>query len=436
MDVKRYVSDMAKAAKIAAQKLTYAPMKVKDNALETMASGLIENAERIKQENNKDIKEARKSGLSGAIVDRLKLDDKRIEDMATGLREIAMQPDPIGAVEELRRRPNGMEVGKMRVPIGVIGIVYESRPNVTADAAGLCIKSGNAVILRGGSEAINSNVCIANILSDAAESAGLPERAINLIETTDRKAVIEMLKAEGLIDLVVPRGGKGLIKTVMDNSLIPVIKHYDGVCHVYVDDEADLDMALRIAYNAKAQRPGVCNAMETLLVNSKVADSFLPKIAHKLEEAGVEIRGCERTRNILSSIEPSPIESIGDRSGVGDRIQEATQEDWYAEYLDLILAVKVVDSIDEAMDHIDVYGSHHTDAIVTDNYFKARKFVMSVDSSSVMVNASTRLSDGAIYGLGAEVGISTDKLHARGPMGAESLTTYKWVVYGDGQLRE
>ncbi len=425
MDVKRYVSDMAKAAKIAAQKLSCVPMKVKDNALETMASGLIENAERIKQENNKDLEEARKSGLPGAIVDRLKLDDKRIGDMATGLREIAIQPDPIGAVEELRRRPNGMEVGKMRVPIGVIGIVYESRPNVTADAAGLCVKSGNAVILRGGSEALFSNVCIANILSDAAESAGLPERAINLIETTERKAVIEMLKAEGLIDLVVPRGGKGLIKTVMDNSLIPVIKHYDGVCHVYVDDEADLDMALRIAYNAKAQRPGVCNAMETLLVNSKVADSFLPKIAQKLEEAGVEIRGCERTRNILS-----PIESIGDRT------QAATQEDWYAEYLDLILAVAVVDSIDEAMDHIDVYGSHHTDAIVTDNYFKARKFVMSVDSSSVMVNASTRLSDGAIYGLGAEVGISTDKLHARGPMGAESLTTYKWVVYGDGQLRE
>jgi glutamate-5-semialdehyde dehydrogenase len=300
----------------------------------------------------------------------------------------------------------------------VIGIIYESRPNVTADAAGLCLKAGNAVILRGGSEAINSNICLVEILSEAACSAGMPENAIQLIETTDRKAVTEMLKAEGWIDLVIPRGGKELIKTVVEHSRIPVIKHYEGVCHIYVDDEADLEMAQKLCFNAKIQRPGVCNAMETLLVNAEIAKEFIPIIVEQLTKAGVEIRGCPRTREI------SP------------EVKEATEDDWYTEYLDLILSVKVVDSLEEAIVHISQYGSAHTDAIVTQNYFKAQQFVTEVDSSSVMVNASTRLSDGGIYGLGAEIGISTDKLHARGPMGVKDLTTYKWVVYGEGQIRE
>jgi len=417
VDIAGYVRDVAERAKKASFELGFASTEIKNRALLEMADAIEDKAGLIKEENRKDLESGREKGLSKAMIDRLELTDKRIAGMAKGLREVAALPDPVGAVESMRRRPNGLLIGKMRVPIGVIGVIYESRPNVTADATSLCLKSGNAVVLRGGSEAINSNICIADILSEAATSAGIPEGAVSLIRTTDRAAVDEMLRAQGLIDLIIPRGGEGLIRRVAERSLIPVIKHYKGVCHVYVDDEADLDMAETISFNAKVQRPGVCNAMETLLVHRDVAEAFLPRMLGKLSEAGVEIRGCPETCRIYPGAKP------------------ATEDDWYAEYLDLILAVRIVSDIDEAISHINRYGSAHTDAIVTRNYFKARKFVTEVDSSSVMVNASTRFSDGGEYGLGAEIGISTDKLHARGPMGLEELTTYKWVVYGDGQIR-
>ena len=418
MDVTSYVLEKAKSAKAASRAMAGISTKIKNNALNAMAATLVEHGNRIKEENAKDVEAARERGLVSAMIDRLTLTDKRIRAMADGLREIAMLSDPVGSMEEMRRRPNGLRIGKLRVPIGVIGFIYESRPNVTAYAAGLCLKAGNAVVLRGGSEAIRSNICLAHLLADAAASAGIPQDAFSMIETTDREAVTAMLSAEGLIDVIIPRGGEELIKAVVEHSKIPVIKHYKGVCHVYVDTEADLGMAETIAFNAKVQRPGVCNAMETLLVHRDVADAFLPRIARRLIEAGVELRGCDETRKILPGIK-----------GV-------TEEDWYAEYLDLTLAIRVVDSLDAAIDHITTYGSAHTDAIVTRDYFAAQKFVTMVDSSSVMVNASTRFSDGGEYGLGAEVGISTDKLHARGPMGIEELTTYKWVVYGEGQIRE
>ena len=417
MQIGKYVAEKVRTAKAASRRMVSLSTRVKDEALLRMARAVEDSAELVKEENGRDLEAARQKGLSGAMLDRLRLNDNQITGMAQGLREIAALPDPVGALEMVRR-PSGIRVGKLRVPIGVIGIIYESRPNVTADAAGLCLKAGNAVILRGGSEAINSNICLVKILSEAACSAGVPEDAIQLIETTDRKAVTEMLKAEGWVDLVIPRGGKELIKTVVEHSRIPVIKHYEGVCHIYVDDEADLEMAQKLCFNAKIQRPGVCNAMETLLVNAEVAKDFIPRMLEQFAEVGVEIRGCPRTREIAPEA------------------KEATEDDWYSEYLDLILSVKVVDSLEEAIVHISQYGSAHTDAIVTRNYFKAQQFVTEVDSSSVMVNASTRLSDGGIYGLGAEIGISTDKLHARGPMGAKDLTTYKWVVYGEGQIRE
>lgn len=416
-NVKHYVLDKARRAREASRTLATLTGRVKDDALRRMADALEKKAALIKSENQKDI-EASRSRLTPASLDRLTVTDKTLAGTATGLREIAAQPDPVGRVESLERRPSGLLVGKMRVPLGVVGIVYESRPNVTADAAGLCLKSGNAVVLRGGSEAIHSNICIARVLSEAATAAGVPDGAIALIETTDRAAVAEMLRAEGLIDLIVPRGGKPLVKLVIETSRIPVIKHYDGVCHVYVDAGADLDMAERIAFNAKVQRPGVCNAMETLLVDAQVAEDFLPRIGRRLQEAGVELRGCERTRKFLPDARP------------------ASEDDWYAEYLDLILAVRVVDGLDAAVEHIARYGSAHTDAIVTQSHARAQAFVQRVDSSSVMVNASPRLADGGVYGLGAEVGISTDRLHARGPMGVEGLTTYKWVVYGEGHIRE
>ncbi len=418
MQIEEYVAEKVRTAKAASRRMVSLSTRVKDEALLRMARAVEDSAELIKDENNRDLEAARQKGLSGAMLDRLQLSDKRIAGMAQGLREIAALPDPVGAMNEMVRRPSGIRVGKLRVPIGVIGIIYESRPNVTADAAGLCLKAGNAVILRGGSEAIDSNICLVKILSEAACSAGVPEDAIQLIETTDRKAVTEMLKAEGWVDLVIPRGGKELIKTVVEHSRIPVIKHYEGVCHIYVDDEADLEMAQKLCFNAKIQRPGVCNAMETLLVNANVAKDFIPTMFEQFAEVGVEIRGCPRTREIAPEV------------------KEATEDDWYTEYLDLILSVKVVDSLEEAIVHISQYGSAHTDAIITRNYFKAQQFVTEVDSSSVMVNASTRLSDGGVYGLGAEIGISTDKLHARGPMGVKDLTTYKWVVYGEGQIRE
>jgi len=418
MNIQQHVQEKTQAAKRASYKLSTLSTQIKNDALCGMAKSIEQHADLIQLENAKDLKAGKEKDLSAAMLDRLTLTEKRIADMAAGLREVAALPDPVGAIERMVRRPNGLQIGKMRVPIGVIGFIYESRPNVTADSTALCLKSGNAILLRGGSEAIHSNLCLARLLSDAAQTAGVPEGAVALIETTDRAAVTEMLHARGLVDLIIPRGGKGLIRTVVENSLIPVIKHYEGVCHVYVDDEADLDMAERIVFNAKVQRPGVCNAMETLLIHSDVADILIPGLFGQLTQAGVELRGCERTREIAPEI------------------AEATEKDWRTEYLDLILSVKIVDSLEEAMAHINTYGSAHTDAIVTENYFTARRFVGGVDSSSVMVNASTRFSDGGEYGLGAEIGISTDKLHARGPMGLEELTTYKWVVFGDGQIRE
>ena len=418
MDVREYVVERAGAAKEAWRTLAMASTKTKNDALMAMADALVRNAAGIRRENEGDLAEGREKGLSAAMLDRLALNGQRIGDMAEGLREIAALPDPVGALDRMSRRPSGIEVARMRVPIGVVGIIYESRPNVTADAAGLCLKAGDAAVLRGGSEAIRSNRCLSEVLSNAIASVGIPKAAIQVIEITDRQAVTEMARAEGLIDLIVPRGGKGLIQTIVANARMPVLKHYERVCHVYVDDEADLEMAAEIAFNAKVQRPGVCNAMETLLVHAAVAEGFLPGICGRLSDAGVELRGCERARAIVPE------------AGA------ATEEDWYAEYLDLVLAVKVVDDMEAAVAHISQYGSAHTDAIVTRDYFRARRFVMAVDSSSVMVNASTRLSDGGIYGLGAEIGISTDKLHARGPMGVEELTTYKWVVYGEGAVRE
>jgi len=338
--------------------------------------------------------------------------------MAVGVHEIAGLADPVGTMLGMWNRPNGLRIGKIRVPIGVIGFIYESRPNVTVDAAGLCLKSGNAIILRGGSEAIDSNSAIADVVVDSLGKAGLPGDSVQLVRTTDRAAVNAMLKLDKFIDLIIPRGGKGLIDLIVQNSMIPVIMHYDGICHTYVDEFADLDMAEKICLNAKVQRPGVCNAMETMLVHSGVADEFLPKIAAKLADAGVEVRGCVRTCKIM----PNAV--------------AATDEDWATEYLDLILSVKVVDSIEEAIDHIAKYGSAHSDAIVTENYHRAQQFLDAVDSSAVFVNASTRFNDGFEFGLGAEMGISTNRLHCRGPMGLEELTTTKYVVYGSGQVRE
>lgn len=417
MDLKEEMLKMAKAAKAVAPRLATLSSAVKDKALLKMAEGLMENANYLIEENKKDLEYAQGKGLSRAMIDRLTLTEKVIEGMAQSLKEIAAQPDPVGEVVKMWRRPNGLWVGKMRIPLGVIGVIYESRPNVTSDAAGLCLKAGNAVILRGGSEAINSNLAIAKVIQETLETSGIPKDAVQVVPFTDREAVREMLKLEDYIDLIIPRGGEELIRFVVENSRIPVIKHYKGVCHIFVDASADLKMALEVCFNAKVQRPGVCNAMETLLVHKDIAPTFLPVMGERFSEAGVELRGCPRTREILPWV------------------KEATEEDWYAEYLDLILAVKVVDSIDEAIDHILKYGSKHTDAIITSDYRNAQRFIREVDSSTVLVNASTRFSDGYQFGLGAEIGISTTKLHAFGPMGAEDLTTTKYIVYGDGHIR-
>ncbi|RKY05144.1 glutamate-5-semialdehyde dehydrogenase [Candidatus Poribacteria bacterium] len=418
--IEEEVLEIAKAAKEAASKLAQVPSDVKNKALLAMADGILSRRDELKEANEKDVRAAEEKGLSAALIDRLTLTDKRIDEMADGLRQIAALPDPVGEITRMWRRPNGLVIGKMRVPIGVIGVIYESRPNVTADAAGLCVKSGNAVILRGGSEAINSNLAIAGILQEAAREAGLPENCIQIIKTTDRRAVMAMLKLDKYIDLIIPRGGKGLIRTVVENSTIPVVRHEEGICHVYVDEFADLEMAINICFNAKVQRPATCNAMETLLVHSKIAPQFLPKMCAKFIEAGVELRGCERTREICPDLDIKP----------------ATEEDWRTEYLDLILSIKVVDSLDEAIQHIETYGSHHSDAIVTDSYQNAQRFIREVDSAAVYVNASTRFTDGYQFGLGAEMGISTQKLHCRGPMGLEDLTTEKYIIYGSGQIRE
>jgi glutamate-5-semialdehyde dehydrogenase len=393
------------------------PTPVKNSALEGMAEALLLSAPVLKQANVLDLKAAKEGGLSSAMIDRLTLSDAVLMRMAASLKEIALLPDPVGEVNRMWTRPNGLTVGKMRIPLGVVGIIYESRPDVTSDAGGLCLKAGNAVILRGGSEAIHSNLAIAEVLRKVCREQGIPVDAIQVVPTTSRQAVEEMLQLEDCIDVIIPRGGEELIRFVVSKSKIPVIKHYKGVCHVFVDASADLDMAQNISYNAKVQRPGVCNAMETLLVHRQIAPVFLPPVAEKFKAAGVELRGCPETLRIL------------------DGIGEASEEDWLAEYLDLILAVKIVDDLDQAIRHIIRYGSSHTEAIVTQNYTNARRFLREVPSSTVLVNASTRFSDGFQLGLGAEIGISTTKLHAFGPMGVEDLTTSKFIVYGSGQVR-
>lgn len=418
VDTKEMVLEKAKQAKKAARALALVTSDIKNKALIAMSDGLMNAKEELKEENEKDLKYAREKGLSSALIDRLTLNDKRIEGMASGLREIAALPDPVGEVTRMWQRPSGLQIGKIRTPIGVIGIIYESRPNVTADAVGLCLKSGNAIILRGGSEAINSNNAIAKILMQAAIAAGLPEGCIQQIEITDRQAIMEMIKLDEYIDLIVARGGHDLIRAVTENSTIPIAKHAAGVCHTYVDVEADLKMAEEICFNAKVQRPGVCNAMETLLVHRDVAKEFLPGMIRRYQEAGVEIRGCPEVRKIVPGI------------------NEATEEDWYTEYLDLILSIRVVKDIDEAIDHIMTYGSHHSDAIVTSNYGRSMKFLKEVDSAAVYVNASTRFTDGNEFGLGAELGISTQKIHSRGPMGLEDLTIQKYIIFGNGQIRQ
>ena len=418
MDIKAYVLAKAKEAKEGARSLGRASSQQKNAVLLAMSEALKKRSKELIKENAKDIKFAQQKGLSKAMIDRLTLNQKRIDEMAQGLIEIAALPDPAGEIIRMWQRPNGMTVGRMRVPIGSIGIIYESRPNVTADATSLCLKAGNAVILRGGSEAIHSNKAIVKILRDAAKQQGLHEGAITFIDLPDRTAVMEMLKLEGIIDLIIPRGGEGLIRTVTENSRIPVLKHYKGICHVFVDRDADLQMAEDICFNAKVQRPGTCNSMETMLVDKKIAKAFLPAMLKRFKDAGVAIKGDPETRKIVPSV---------------DAVRE---HDFYNEYLDLVLNVKVVKDIDAAMDHIATYSSAHSDAIVTKDYAKGMRFLREVDSSAVLINASTRLNDGYQFGLGAEIGISTDKIHARGPMGLEELTCTKFIVLGNGQLRE
>ncbi|WP_274894043.1 glutamate-5-semialdehyde dehydrogenase [Thermoanaerobacterium sp. R66] len=408
----------ADAAKKASRILAILDENIKNEALKNMALKLVENKREILEANEKDVSIAKTKGVKESLIDRLKLDEKRIEGMANGLREIAMLPDPVGNIEEMWKRPNGLQIGKMRCPIGVIGIIYESRPNVTADAAGLCLKSGNAVILKGGSDAINSNIAIVKVISSAAEECGIPKGAIQLIENTDREEVNRMMKLNGKIDLIIPRGGANLIQNVIQNSTVPVIETGVGNCHVFVDSDADFEKAINIIVNAKTQRPGVCNAIETVLVHKDLAENFLPAMVNKLTSLGVEIRGCSMTKSICTDV------------------KEATEDDWKTEYLDLILAVKVVESIDEAIDHIAKYSSGHSESIITENYTNAMKFLKSVDSAAVYVNASTRFTDGGEFGFGAEIGISTQKMHARGPMGLKELTTYKYVILGNGQIRE
>jgi len=411
------IEDLGKRAKEASLKTAALTAQAKNKALEEMARALIFNKEEILEANREDMKLGEESGLSGALMDRLKLTDERIGDMAQGLLEVASLPDPVGEIVDGWRLPNGLEIQKVRVPMGVVGIIYEARPNVTVDAAGLCVKSGNAVILRGSSSAINSNRVLTGVISRAAEGSGLPVACIQLVPLTDRESAKELMRLHGYVDVLIPRGGAGLIRTVVEESTVPVIETGVGNCHTYVDAAADMLKALNIVVNAKCQRPGVCNAMETMLVHHAVAEEFLPRAARALKDRGVVLRGCERTARILPDVEP------------------AEEEDWYREYLDLVLAVRVVSSLDEAIGHINTYGSRHSEAIVTEDYAAARRFVMEVDSADVYVNASTRFTDGNQFGLGAEIGISTQKLHARGPMSLRELTTTKFIIYGDGQVR-
>jgi glutamate-5-semialdehyde dehydrogenase len=383
-----------------------------------MAEKIEELKDHIQRENKKDLINGEKNGLSRAMLDRLELTDGRIDGMCSAIREVAELPDPVGEIITTIKRPNGLNIKKVRVPIGVIGIIFESRPNVTADSASLCFKTSNAVILRGGKEAINSNRAIAEALQDGGKEAGLPDNVIQLIQSTDRDGVRQLVQMDKYVNLIIPRGGEGLIRAVTEMAHVPVIKHYKGVCHTYVDSEADLQKALSITVNAKCQRPGVCNAMETLLVHKDIAEDFLPMAAKTLTDLGVELRGNDKARKIVN------------------KMKKASEDDWYEEYLDLILAVRVVDDLKSAIDHINTYGSQHSDAIITESEANRDRFFREVDSATVYVNASTRFTDGGEFGMGAEIGISTDKLHARGPMGLEELTTYKYIIYGDGQIRE
>ncbi|HHW62115.1 MAG TPA: glutamate-5-semialdehyde dehydrogenase [Syntrophomonadaceae bacterium] len=409
--------EQGEQARKAARFLATASTSLKNEALISMADALEDQQAEIMQANQQDLQAGRENGLSDALLDRLALDEKRIHDMAQGVREIAALPDPVGEVIEMQRRPNGLDVGRIRTPMGVVGIIYESRPNVTADAAALCLKAGNAILLRGGEEALYSNRMIARIISTAASRAGIPEGAIQLIDSDSREAAVYLMKMNDYLDVLIPRGGKGLKQAVQENATVPYIMTGMGNCHIYIDEEADYEKAVPIVYNAKVQRPSVCNAAETLLIHQQVADEMLPGILNKLKEARVEIRGCERTCKIYPDAIPARV------------------EDWETEYLDLIIAVRVVDSLEEALDHINTYGTGHSEAIVSESYGHVRRFMAGVDAAAVYANASTRFTDGNVFGFGAEMGISTQKLHARGPMGLRELTTTKFIIYGDGQIR-
>ena len=416
-NIQAYMQQLGEQARAASTQLAAIESKQKNAALLAIAERLIEQADTLKTENTKDLKAGAAKGLEPAMLDRLTLDDAGIAKMAEGLRQIAALADPVGEISDLKYMPSGIQVGHMRVPLGVIGIIYESRPNVTVDAAALCLKSGNATILRGGSEAIHSNQAIAECIQYGLDKAGLPAEAVQVVKTTDREAVGALLRLKEAVDVIIPRGGKGLIERVSNDSLIPVIKHLDGICHVYIDDDADAEKALKITFNAKSQRYGTCNTLETLLIAETRAAELLPQLKSLFDEAGVELRGCEKTRDIIDC-------------------KVATEADWQTEYLAPILAIKVVADLDEAIQHINTYSSQHTDSIITQDITKTRRFMREVDSASVMVNASTRFADGFEYGLGAEIGISTDKLHARGPVGLEGLTSLKYVVFGDGHIRQ
>lgn len=412
------MADLGQKARKAGREISRTETGKKNQALLKIAEVIEQSTDKLIAENAKDLATGKANGLDNAMLDRLALTPKNIGAMVEGLKQVAALPDPVGEISGLRYRPSGIQVGQMRVPLGVIGIIYESRPNVTVDAAALCLKSGNACILRGGSESIHSNQAIAVCIAQGLEAAGLPGDAVQIVATTDREAVGELITMNAYVDVIVPRGGKSLIERISKQATIPVIKHLDGICHVYIDDDADLDKAINVAYNAKTQRYGVCNAMETLLVAESVAAQVLPKLAEKYLQAGVELRGCPKTCSLIPAC------------------NRALEEDWLTEYLAPILSIKIVSGIDDAIDHINHYGSSHTDTIMTEDYAKARRFLREVDSSSVMVNASTRFSDGFEYGLGAEIGISTDKLHARGPVGLEGLTSLKYIVLGDGHIRQ
>jgi len=418
LTVRELILEICKKAKTASYELARLPTETKNQALLNMADALEENTSEILNANEKDVKASREKGVKEALLDRLVLNEKRISKMAQCLREVASLPDPVGEIVRTWIRPNGLIIGQLRVPLGVVAVIYESRPDVTSDASGICLKSGNAVILRGGSDAINSNLAIGKVLSEAAVDSGIPEGAIQVVPITERSAAIELMKMRDYVDVLIPRGGAGLIRAVIENAKVPVIETGTGNCHVYVEEDADLEMAIKVVINAKCQRPGTCNAAEKLLVHRKIASKFIPMIVEALRKHGVEVRGCEETRKIVPNVIP------------------ATEEDWYTEYLDLIIAIKVVDGLEEAINHINKYGTKHSDAILTSDFNKALRFIRDVDSAAVYWNASTRFTDGNQYGLGAEIGISTQKMHARGPMSVQHLTTVKYFVLGRGHVRE